>query len=228
MAERSSLWAAHSVRSTVWTEMHEKECEKLFNCYSTGLRVPPRLVWHQTPCQGSTILSMGFSHPTSESVYPTRFPKHGMSYERRKTISYLRIYWTAGRKHQHDHVLPHFQHTDSALPANAWPGSTGSMWNEGKAELQKLPVPLLFSHSSISAELSCSAVKHSVSLQPIPQVYSLAMLPIPFPSTQLLLAVAQERCLLLSSPEILQAEHFLALLHSASSKQQYKPPLQNT
>lgn len=228
-AERSSSWVAHRVRSTVWTVMHEEECEKLFSCYSTKLRVPPSLVWHQTPCQGSTILSVGFSHPTSESVYPIRFPKHGKSYERTKTTSYLRIYWTEGRKHWHDHVLPLFQYTDSALPANAWPGSTGSMWKGGKAEIQKFPVPLLFSYSPVSAEFSCSAVKHRVSLQPIPQVYSLAMLPIPFPSTLLLLTVAQERCLLLSSPGIPQAEHFLALLHSASSKQQCKlPSLQNT
>lgn len=204
--------------------MHKKECEKLFKCYSAKLRVPPRLVWHQTPCQGSTILSMGFSRPTSESVYPIRFPKHGKSYERRKTNSYQRMNWAEDRKHCHEHVLPPFesyscaklpQHTDSALPANAWPGSsklssTGSMWERGKAEVQKFTVPLLSSHSSVSAEPSCSAVKHTVSLQPIPQAYSSAVLPIPFPSALPLLAATQERCLL-SSPGIPQAEHFLAL-----------------
>lgn len=38
------------------------------------------------PWQESTILSMGFSHPTTESVYPIRFPKHGKSYVRRNRL----------------------------------------------------------------------------------------------------------------------------------------------
>lgn len=73
------------VRKTLWTKMHEKECEKLYNCHTTRLRVLPCDT--EYPWQESIILSMGFSHPSTESVYPIRFPKHGKSYVRRKQAS---------------------------------------------------------------------------------------------------------------------------------------------
>lgn len=51
---------------------------------------------------------MGFSHPTTESVYPIRFLKHGKSYVRRKQASEQGINCLGGRQHWHDGVLPLF------------------------------------------------------------------------------------------------------------------------
>lgn len=51
---------------------------------------------------------MGFSRPTTESVYPIRFLKHGNSYVRRKQASEQGINCLGGREHWHEGVLPLF------------------------------------------------------------------------------------------------------------------------
>lgn len=96
------------VRNAVRIEMHKEESVKVFNCFTARLGVLPCLAWHRTPWQESSILSTGFSHPTTESAYPIRFLKHGKSYIRRKPASYQRTNYPGGREHWHDHLLPPF------------------------------------------------------------------------------------------------------------------------